>query len=320
MDSSDIPTGASVSHVTRQKPVKRVSQACAQCRSSHLKCDGTTPICLRCKKDGKICTYLRSRRGGKTKAGASKRRQDGRKLIGDTRTRTVSSSPSHLRAPPSEWTSFLADLGPDFNFDEPESIFMTATKNIDSVVEQLELDNSSCQYMKQYYQFFHDAHPCVLPHHYLEQRTRSHGDLLQPLFLVMEFIGSIFSPKPSDTFREKAREILTRPGLRQHGFTVQAMLLLSVAIYWSDEVEDAHSFLEEAIEMALGLGMHLRTFAEQHGENDPVLEESWRRTWWLLFIIDVNMAASSHRSRHIASSLLMTTDLPCEGHEYHSGV
>jgi hypothetical protein len=60
---------------------------------------------------------------------------------------------------------------------------------------------------------------------------------------------------------------------------VQALLLYSIAVYWSNEIERALELLDNAICNALDLGMHLCEFAILNGNGDPVLEECWRRTW-----------------------------------------
>ncbi|ODV60469.1 Zn(II)2Cys6 transcription factor ASCRUDRAFT_26859, partial [Ascoidea rubescens DSM 1968] len=46
---------------------KHVSRACIQCRGRHLRCDGILPICGRCLKNDKTCTYVPSHRGGSRK-------------------------------------------------------------------------------------------------------------------------------------------------------------------------------------------------------------------------------------------------------------
>ena len=40
-----------------------VTVACQACRSRHQKCDGVLPICLRCKKGNRSCSYAPSNRG-----------------------------------------------------------------------------------------------------------------------------------------------------------------------------------------------------------------------------------------------------------------
>lgn len=50
---------------------KHVSRACLECRSRHLKCGGQEPICDRCRKHNRTCTYVKSHRGGSRKKGVS---------------------------------------------------------------------------------------------------------------------------------------------------------------------------------------------------------------------------------------------------------
>lgn len=42
--------------------------------------------------------------------------------------------------------------------------------------------------------------------------------------------------------------------------------------------------------MALEMDMNPQEFATQYGEGNAVLEESWRRTYWILFIKDQHFA------------------------------
>ena len=45
----------------RRRPVAPL--ACTYCRYKHLRCDGKSPTCSRCRADGRECQYLKSRRG-----------------------------------------------------------------------------------------------------------------------------------------------------------------------------------------------------------------------------------------------------------------
>ncbi|KAI4720348.1 hypothetical protein E4T48_03490 [Aureobasidium sp. EXF-10727] len=64
--------------------------------------------------------------------------------------------------------------------------------------------------------------------------------------------------------------------------------------------------------------MNLRDFASAHGSNNPILEESLRRTWWELYCMDGYMAAlhklPSFKSNAVRSDVL----LPCEEMVYAS--
>ena len=95
-------------------------------------------------------------------------------------------------------------------------------------------------------------------------------------------------------------------------------------------MERARLTLDRAIYMALEIRMNSRTFANM--ERDPVLAESWRRTYWSLYITDA-MFAGTRRAPSFMSvvefhlhSFLLTqnrlhtieanVELPCEESEY----
>lgn len=61
------------SHVSKlqSQSTKHVSRACLECRSRHLKCGGQEPVCERCRKHSRTCTYVKSHRGGSRKKGVS---------------------------------------------------------------------------------------------------------------------------------------------------------------------------------------------------------------------------------------------------------
>lgn len=75
---------------------KHVSRACLQCRKRHFKCDGLLPLCDRCVKAGKVCTYVESHRGGLRKKGVSvkKMKESPPGLIPDMEDFSVPSRPS----------------------------------------------------------------------------------------------------------------------------------------------------------------------------------------------------------------------------------
>lgn len=173
-----------------------------------------------------------------------------------------------------------------------------------------------------YYEFFHAAHPCVLPRRFIMHRLFE--DELQLLVKVIHHVGSLFAPMDRP---ERGQDLIEsalsdfRCGTRvPNSFDVQALLLYSIAVYWRNEPNAGTALLEETIRMATGLGMHRREFAEQNGRGVAVLEESWRRTWWQIFIADAHIAGSAHTFSFRTSGVDMTVDLPCEEHEYEAGV
>ena len=205
-------------------------------------------------------------------------------------------------------------LTPIMSFDDPAEIFIDLSgsltdsfpgfKNVDSLIGL-------------YYTFFHSAHPCALPFSALKRRLAEDPRPLRLVVLVMAFIGSFYTQSVSS----KPLEVQIQAELTQlqqplTGFDVQALLLYSIAVYWSNEIERSIQILDQATSLALSMGMQYREFADLNGQGEPFLEECWRRTWWQVYIVDMSMALSHHLLVWKTSGIAMTTELPCEEHEY----
>ena len=65
--------------------------------------------------------------------------------------------------------------------------------------------------------------------------------------------------------------------------------------------------------------MHKREFVTAF-VGDVVLMESWRRTWWMLYIVDAYYAGTLGTMNLKAFLVEATVDLPCEEDVYESGV
>lgn len=180
-----------------------------------------------------------------------------------------------------------------------------------------------------YYKCFHRLHPCVLPREYMEKllQDTSQQAMLKPLIAVMRFIGSIFNKSTSKSYPNSiqleliATDTITEATPEPHCFfLVQCHLLFSIALYWRENPIKSCQHLSSAVEMAINAGMFDRQFAAQHGGDDPVMEESWRRTWWQVYIIDAYHAAINGSRIFQCLTVNLTTEIPCEEDEYESGV
>ncbi|KAJ5378123.1 uncharacterized protein N7496_005532 [Penicillium cataractarum] len=283
---------------TAQPPGRatRSSLACAPCRYKHLRCDGKKPACSRCTVDKKECTYHASRRRGNPR---QKQSQES-----STTTTTVSdSSPASI-------------LENQRYFDLPVQVALN-NNNVD-----LPQANSESILLGLYYEFFHAAHPCVLPRQFLN--TYANQSAIQPLLLVLNYIGSLFaSSMSSDSLHQEIQTYLVSIRNRTRsitGFDVQAVLLCSIAIYWCNEPDAGVELVDEAIRLALELGMNRQEYADENSQNDPILAESWRRTWWQIYITDTHIAGSTHKFPFRCSNIEMTVNLPCEERDYESGI
>lgn len=291
------------------RPTQRASLACVQCRSRHMKCDGSMPVCSRCQLDGKQCIYLKSRRGGRRRTAASQAASPIEPLRFDESIFNAAGgmSVADSTRPPSVSMDRSASI--DFNPFTP-----TQTRSSSATADDL---------VDSYYTFFHPAHPCVVPQWSLNRRQEQNAALLEPLLVVMRYIGSLFtSLVPSAPLEEQVLQVLSARRAQetpQTGFQVQALILYTIAVYWCNDTDRALGLLNEVIRMAVGLGMHLEDFATQHGDGDPVLKESWRRTWWQIYDTDAHIARSTHTSLK-ASFVEPSVALPCEDDCYQSGV
>jgi hypothetical protein len=178
-------------------------------------------------------------------------------------------------------------------------------------------------YIDLYYKFFHRYHPCILPQRRLEifLEADDYHAILKPLVSVMRFIGSLYARSSQGQLPIEATTVDTlREPYARSPFTVQYLLIHSMALYWCGEQVRSREEMDRAIQLALELKMHQQRFATQHGQGDPVLEESWRRTWWQLYIVDLWYAAMKHVHAFPTYDVNPTVDLPCEEKEYEVGV
>lgn len=105
----------------------------------------------------------------------------------------------------------------------------------------------------------------------------------------MQYIGSLYAPDVSSAeYRESALSLLNLSNMPPNGFTVQTLLMIALALHCDNEMERGREVLDRAIYLALELRMNFQEFANM--EQDPVLAESWRRTYWGLYISDSTFA------------------------------
>ncbi len=136
----------------------------------------------------------------------------------------------------------------------------------------------------------HRAHPFLLPRYYFLSRLQSDPESLKHLLPIMHYLGSLFAPDtPSSDLRAVAMKEIELPNLPPNGFTVQTLLLTAIAVHSQDDFVTSRVILDKAIYLALDLRMNSRTFANM--ERDPVMAESWRRTYWFLYLTDAYFAA-----------------------------
>lgn len=330
-------TGEPSPTTTRAKvSAPRVSLACVPCRNRHIKCDATRPCCRRCSSEGRECYYAKSRRGGLDRAAlAARRGRGGAQVVASPASTPVTSGQEPPYKPP---TPERRELGNDSLSVGGRSSSLEAGGNaafplqhstlfsMSTIVHSSPADAAAEDPLVDlYYEHFHAFHPCVLPRQHIKtfMDDASKKASLEPLISVIRFIGSIFgrpdqSGQLKDHARRSTRDTPITPLAR--AFMVQARLLLSIALYWSCDRSESREVMDSAFWAASDLGMFRREFATENGEGDPVLEESWRRTWWQVYIVDAYFAVITRTPTFLAHGVETTVNLPCEENEYESGV
>ncbi|PKS08759.1 hypothetical protein jhhlp_004812 [Lomentospora prolificans] len=295
----------------------RVFVACTICRSQHLRCDAATPSCSRCSSLGKKCVYVdirrpRRKRRGRGSLAAGQNDQPNNAVSGldvDNTTSAESVEPQAGRA-----QALNGSISTGFDVLDVSEINFSATLcaiSSDALLTSRPLDG--------FYASFFPSHPFVLPQAQLIERFSLDPDPLSGTIAVITFIGSLYlRDGQSDRLWQDAEGLLQKE-LPSTGFSVQALLLLALCLEWRGEDERASGALERAKTVALTIGMNRQQFAVEHGQGDEVLEESWRRTWWELYVVDALFAGIRHWPTFSLWSVETDTLLPAEEGSYIAG-
>ncbi|OAP65227.1 hypothetical protein AYL99_01199 [Fonsecaea erecta] len=295
---------------SRKATVKRVSLACVACRGAHVKCNGKRP-CERCSLEGTECLYAPSRRGGLNRAALVARRN------------LVVAVPSTTFAP-TENASASSGGDPRKTRDYLPTEEWNG-QHLDDTLGSHVASPAKDPLIHLYYRHFHKFHPLAVPLAHLERLLIAGTTKLDfhPLLALMRYIGSLYSRSvnsnelkaiAADAILEQLSQTPPSPVM------AQCYLLQSISLHWCDERERAQDSMDTAIRIALRLSMNQADFALTHGEGDPVIEESWRRTWWQIYIIDAHYAAIRHAMTFPTSDVDTTMELPCEEEQYESGI
>lgn len=311
-------------------------------RSKHLKCDGS-PRCARCVSTNSECVYIASRRGYKgprrgiaqnpNKRHASSSPDAGGGGASGTTTRGSESCPMLLGATVAPGLTRTSFAGASPAPGPVSGVAVGGTEYLSAATSMSHLQlfrtpsfapatSIADRCFDSFYHHFHRAHPFVLPRAHLVRRAREAGDGLALLTAAMRYVGALFvdAGPARASYRDEALRLCRAPATPRDGFLVQALLLLAVALDGGGEQDRARDLLGEAERVAVEIGLHTRAFAALHGRGCAVLEESWRRTWWDLYVCD-GMVAGVHRvTNFLLYDVAADVALPCEEAEYLSGV
>lgn len=165
-----------------------------------------------------------------------------------------------------------------------------------------------------YYANFNAGHPFLIP----RILYRSQPALIPAhLKAVMQFAAGHFVPSLSPENLRNAADGITSDRIPKDGHKVQGLMLWGISLYARFEKEPATAAINQAIDLALDLGMNFHSFARRYGMGNPIVEESWRRTWWELYTMDGILATLSS-AEHPFRLQDVHTDipLPCEESDY----
>lgn len=291
----------------------RVSLACVPCRSRHSRCDAIHPTCSQCRDTSRTCEYAKSRRNRTKFARSNLHQQSSREQRPEWRAQEV----QEVQHPPA------VQLRSDLDFDHEPHTMPSIDRSSASISDASPGPKKHSKMLNTYYASFHRAHPVVLPSHTMKQRLHNNEHSIRHLLPTMQFIASLYEADPLNTSETRPRiedivsSIESPPS---DGFTVQALLLVAIATHSNDDFVYARELLDKAIQSALAMGMSNQSFARDNGEGDPVLEESWRRTWWLLYMTDGIFSRIRHCWTFSLHGVRADVDLPCEEALYHAGV
>ena len=166
-----------------------------------------------------------------------------------------------------------------------------------------------------FYSSFWPSHPFLPPHRRLAEHIKdSEGTNLSA---AINHIGSLYS---FAHYEHLAASFVPPPPLDrpQNGFAVQSLILRAISSHMANDPQQGQMSLNAATDIALNIGLHRNDFAFSHGKGIHVIEESWRRTWWELYILNVMFAALNQTSNIRLRAVNADVPLPCEENRYRA--
>ncbi|KAJ5257090.1 hypothetical protein N7478_013194 [Penicillium angulare] len=274
------------------------SLACAECRKHHLKCDGRQPSCSRCSSARLDCVFIPSRRGARRRQGNTAYTQ-----------RDASASPNPSR--PAQSQPF--ERMPERDLLSKNSQSLDNSNDLRSPAGMPETIVPESRLVRLFYEHFHPAHPILVP-------ASLYGKWEYPPYLhqVVKFIGSHYSVVlDNDILQESTWSVLSATKERT-SHMVQALLLYSTIMRARNDTAQTEASLSQAIDIAIELGMNRRDFATTFSGGKQHEAESLRRTWWGLFMWEINMAVIDRKITLRCSAIFSDVCLPCEESTYAS--
>ena len=162
-----------------------------------------------------------------------------------------------------------------------------------------------------YYSKFNGGHPFLVPRKLLRMKPTLYPPYLKT---TMQFVASHFLLGHTQGSLRIAAESILSAQIAENGHKVQGLMLFGMSLFARFEQDSALTVFNRAIDLALSLGMNSKNFALNHGVGNPIIEESWRRTWWELYMVD-GILASLNSVQHVFRLQNIQTDVPLPGEE-----
>lgn len=297
----------------KRKIPHRITVACSTCRNQHLRCDGLRPRCTRCRQGNKRCVYKDIRR-------ESRRLQ----CSAESTLRSHASPQPQNEFSQSTWSVSESPGSSGTRYttlqDGMYSLGSSAELLDDPFATPAPVHPRQSKAFDEFYSSFFKGHPFVLPKSRLLQQFDADSASVEHILKAISFVGSLYMLDPASHGYRAAVESDVANGLPRTGFSVQCLLLFAGALEWSGEQDFALATLNKAKSLALEIGLNSQSFAHEHGQGCTILEESWRRTWWELYIIDAIFAGTRHSSTFDLWHTEYDACLPCEEMAYDRGV
>jgi hypothetical protein len=314
-----------------------VAVACVPCRSRHLKCDGGVR-CSRCRADGVDCTYIKSRRGwkGKRKNKPEDQQVSPVAVNGAQQHQPISNghmiSPGTMLAPSAHLSSPNSYYNGEtavHQLSPPNGLGAQQAMPPPAAPQQLNLNGTQRpnkfgragpeNAIQAFYHYFYNSHPFCLPEPILmEVFHQRKAPLLE---IAVQYLGSSYMPAiPTAMYKEALDRHINSGSYARDGWSVQALVLYSIGLHANNEVPRAAQVFAIAQDLTLEVGLNRMEYALMHGESNPQLEESWRRTWWGIYCANGMLCAVNPGVQFKLKDILTDVPLPCENNQYFSGV
>lgn len=270
--------------------------ACYSCRSKHLKCDGASPVCSRCSSIGAVCTYLPSRRGRSARTRKS-------------HAPRPSNPVQHVTPLPIDGTSEGTLV-----LDNPAAVSASSADDTCNSFTPAETSHL----VSLYYSRFHRSHPMLVPQaHFSSQRYPEY------LILAVCLVGHHFAshrPSPS-LIHTAASSAESSRGVDHVHHQIQTLILCALITSSSSKQSSlADNYITKAAQLACASSLHCLDTNVTHPDGRSLKQESLRRTWWELYIVDAVLALLRHRPPSFPSaSLSCQPSMPCSESHYETG-